>query len=49
MAIFDWSDIKTAKIYTDKADRKRMAGQAMGLLAVGQSGNGNWLTASFPK
>ena len=41
MAIFDWRDIKTAKIFTDKADRKRMAGQATELVVVGQSGNGN--------
>ena len=40
-ALFDWRDIKTAKIYTDKADRKRMAGQATELVVVGQSGNGN--------
>jgi hypothetical protein len=39
MAIFDWKDVRTAKVYTDKADRKRMAGQAIGLLAAGRSEN----------
>jgi integrase len=33
MAIFDWSNPAQAKPYTDAADRKRMAGDAMGLLA----------------
>lgn len=36
MAIFDWLSPSMAKIYTDKADRKRMAGDAMGLLATGR-------------
>jgi integrase len=38
MAIFDWSTLNQAKVYTDAADRKRMAGQAMGMLAE-QPGN----------
>jgi integrase len=33
MAIFDWDTPAQAKAYTDAADRKRMAGEAMGLLA----------------
>jgi integrase len=33
MAIFDWSTLNQAKPYTDAADRKRMAGEAMGMLA----------------
>jgi hypothetical protein len=36
MAIFDWMTPQMAKVYTDKADRRRMAGQAMGLLAAGR-------------
>ena len=32
MAIFDWETPAQAKVYTDAADRKRMAGEAMGLL-----------------
>jgi integrase len=33
MAVFDWLTPAMAKIYTDKADRKRMSGQAMALLS----------------
>jgi integrase len=36
MAIFDWMTPQMAKVYTDKADRRRMTGQAMGLLAAGR-------------
>jgi integrase len=32
MALFDWDTPGQAKIYTDAADRKRMAGEAMGML-----------------
>jgi len=32
MAIFDWDTPGQAKVYTDAADRKRMAGEAMGML-----------------
>jgi hypothetical protein len=32
MAVFDWLTPAMVKIYTDKADRKRMSGQAMALL-----------------
>jgi integrase len=39
MAIFDWSNPAQAKPYTDAADRKRMAGDAMGLLAKRTSGD----------
>lgn len=35
MAIFDWETPGQAKIYTDAADRKRLAGEAMPLLARG--------------
>jgi integrase len=33
MAIFDWDTPAQAKVYTDAADRKRMAGDAMAMLA----------------
>jgi integrase len=33
MAIFDWSSPTQAKVYTDAADRERLAGDAMSLLA----------------
>jgi hypothetical protein len=33
MAVFDWLTPAMVKIYTDKADRKRMSGQAMALLS----------------
>jgi len=33
MSIFDWSTLSQAKVCTDAADRKRMAGEAMGMLA----------------
>jgi integrase len=39
MAIFDWDTPAQAKIYTDAADRKRMAGEAMGLLATNRIEN----------
>jgi integrase len=39
MAIFDWETPAQAKIYTDAADRKRMAGEAMGLLAIDRTEN----------
>jgi integrase len=35
MAIFDWDTPAQAKIYTDAADRKRLAAEAMPLLAAG--------------
>jgi integrase len=40
MAMFDWSTISQAEVYTRAADRKRMAGEAMGLINLDQSGNG---------
>jgi len=39
MAMFDWSTISQAKVYTDAADRKRLAGEAMGLINLDQSAN----------
>jgi hypothetical protein len=32
MAIFDWETISQAEVYTKAANKKRMAGEAMGLL-----------------
>jgi hypothetical protein len=39
MAMFDWSTISQAEVYTRAADRKRMAGEAMGLINLDQRGN----------
>lgn len=44
MAMFDWSTISQAKVYTDAADRKKLAGEAMGLIDLGQSANENCRT-----
>lgn len=42
MAMFDWSTISQAEVYTRAADRKRLAGEAMGLINLDQ-------TAAIPK
>jgi integrase len=39
MSMFDWSTISQAKVYTDAADRRRLAGEAMGLINLDQSKN----------
>jgi hypothetical protein len=39
MAMFDWSTISQAEVYTKAADRKRMAGEAMGLINLDQTTN----------
>jgi hypothetical protein len=39
MAIFDWSTISQAEVYTKAANRKRMAGDAMGFINLDQSEN----------
>ena len=39
MAIFDWSTIRQAKVYTRAADRKRMAGEAMHKINLDRSAN----------
>jgi integrase len=39
MAMFDWSTISQAEVYTKAADRKRMAGEAMGLINLDQNAN----------
>jgi hypothetical protein len=45
MAIFDWSRIAKAEVFTRAADRKRLARQAMGLLD--RSENTDCLTDDF--
>lgn len=39
MAMFDWTTISQAKVYTDAADRKRLAGEAMFLINLDQNTN----------
>jgi len=41
MAMFDWSSPRIAMKYIEAANKKKMAGQAMGLLASGHSENGS--------
>lgn len=48
MAMFDWSTISQAEVYTRAADRKRMAGEAMGLINLDQSANDDCRTAIVP-
>jgi hypothetical protein len=43
MAMFDWSIISQAKGYTDAADRKRLAGEAIGP-HLDQNGNADCRT-----
>jgi integrase len=45
MAMFDWSTISQAEVYTRAADRKRMAGEAMDLISLDRSGNEDCRTA----
>lgn len=39
MAMFDWTTISQAEVYTRKADQRRLAGEAMGLINLDRSGN----------
>ena len=39
MAMFDWSTISQAEVYTRAADQKRLAGEAMGLISWDRIGN----------
>lgn len=39
MAMFDWSTISQAEVYTRAADQKRLAGEAMGLISLDRKGN----------
>jgi integrase len=45
MAMFDWTKVSTAEPYTREADRKRLAGAAMGLISLDRSANENCRTA----
>jgi integrase len=40
MAIFDWSTVSQAEVYTRSADRKRMAAEGMDKINLGQKANG---------
>jgi integrase len=44
MAMFDWSTISQAEVYTRAADQKRLAGEAMGLISLDRIGNENCRT-----
>ena len=39
MAIYGWSTLQQAELYTKKADQKRLAGGAMAMISPGQIGN----------
>lgn len=39
MAMFGWTDARQAAVYTRKANRSRLAGEAARLLSAGQDGN----------
>lgn len=49
MAIFGWTTLKQAELYTKKADQKRLAGVATRLLVPGQFGTGSPLLATKTK
>jgi hypothetical protein len=36
MAMFGWNTVKQAELYTRKADRKRLSGEGMPFLALGE-------------
>jgi hypothetical protein len=42
--MFNWSTISQAEVYTKAADRKRMAGEAMGLINLDQTTNNDCRT-----
>jgi integrase len=44
MAMFDWTTFSQARIYTEKANRKRLAGEGMGLINLDQSANADCRT-----
>lgn len=46
MAMFDWSTISQAEVYTRAADRKRLAGEGMNLINLDQSANDECRTAT---
>ncbi len=41
MAMFDWSTMSQAEVYTRAADQKRLAGEGMGLISLDRSTNEN--------
>jgi integrase len=49
MAIFGWTTLKQAELYTKKADQKRLAGVATRLLVPGQFGTGSPLLETKTK
>lgn len=44
MAMFDWTTISQAEVYTRAADQKRLAGEAMFLITLDRNGNENCRT-----
>jgi len=44
MAIFGWSTLAQAEVYTRAANRKKLAKDAMPLLLLGHSENEDWRT-----
>lgn len=44
MAMSDWTTVEMAEVYTRAAERKRLAGEAMGLISLDRSGNENCRT-----
>jgi len=46
MAMFDWSTVSQAEIYTRAADRKRLAGDAMALMNLDRSENEDCRTSN---
>jgi integrase len=44
MAIFDWTTLSQAQVYTEQASRKRLAGEGMAKIDLGEIGNGLGLT-----
>jgi integrase len=44
MAMFDWTTVEMAEVYTRAAERKRLAGEAMSLISLDRSGNENCRT-----
>jgi hypothetical protein len=41
MAMFDWTTVSMAEVYTKAAEQKRLAGEAMNLINMDRSGNEN--------
>ena len=44
MAMFDWTTVAMAEVYTRSADQKRLAGEAMFLITLERVGNENCRT-----